>query len=43
MPLTNDFIEKEGALGDGTGLVRPAVLDATEYMEGGLIVRASRP
>ena len=45
---TSDFIEKEGALAEGAGLVRPTVLPppvlvAMEYIEGGWIVRASRP
>lgn len=35
-----DFIEKEGALGEGAGLVRPVVVDTTEYNEGEWIVRA---
>lgn len=34
MPFMIDLIEKEGALGEGAGLVRPVVLDATEYVEG---------
>lgn len=43
-------MEKDGALGEGAGLVPPVVLGgsppvlvATEYIEGGLILRASRP
>lgn len=49
IPLTNDFIENDGALGEGAGLV-PAVLSAppptllvTEYIEGGFILRPPGP
>ncbi|KIK92918.1 hypothetical protein PAXRUDRAFT_12956 [Paxillus rubicundulus Ve08.2h10] len=44
IPLTIDFIENYGALGEGAGLDPPAVLGppmllVTEYVEGGFILR----
>lgn len=42
MPLTRVFIENDGALGEGAGVVE-VVLVVTEYIEVGWIVSASRP